>query len=275
MTSGFLQQVEHRSAFSRLDVRVKLVLLLLASTLIFVWQSVFFLGALLVLVLALCGFARVDRKTVLRLFLVLTPAFALILLIQGLWSPVGVTPLTRIPEGVPWLGGRNLFYWEGLVFGLLVCLRIVIPLLAFVLVVMTTDVNELVLGLVKIGVPYRIAFLFSITVRFVPLLMNEMSAIRDSQRLRGIAIESFSLPRKVLTFGRMLVPLVTGALMKAQTLEIALQSRAFSGSANRTFLEAEGQVTSPLDWLLMAAGLAFLAAAIAARLLLGWGGFVA
>jgi energy-coupling factor transport system permease protein len=115
----------------------------------------------------------------------------------------------------------------------------------------------------------------SITVRFVPLLIGEMSAIRDSQRLRGIAIESFSLPRKVVTFGRMLVPLVTGALMKAQTLEIALQSRAFSGSSVRTFLRSDEHVTSLLDWLLMAAGLIVLVKAIVTRVLLGWGSFVA
>jgi energy-coupling factor transport system permease protein len=275
MTSGFLQQVDHQSGFSRLDVRVKLVLLFLASTLIFVWQNVIYLGAVLVFLLTLCGLAHIGAKTLRRLFLLMLPAFGLILLIQGLWSPMGATALARVPEGVPWIGGSNLFYWEGLVFGLLVCLRIFIPLVAFVLVVMTTDVNELVLGLVKIGVPYRMAFLFSITVRFVPLLMSEMSAIRDSQRLRGIAIESFSLPRKVVTFGRMLVPLVTGALMKAQTLEIALQSRAFSGSSVRTFLRSDEHVTSLLDWLLMAAGLIVLVTAIVTRVLLGWGSFVA
>jgi energy-coupling factor transporter transmembrane protein EcfT len=63
--------------------------------------------------------------------------------------------------------------------------------------------------------------------------------------------------------------------MKAQTLEIALQSRAFSGSSVRTFLRSDEHVTSLLDWLLMAAGLIVLVTAIVTRVLLGWGSFVA
>jgi energy-coupling factor transport system permease protein len=40
----------------------------------------------------------------------------------------------------------------------------------------------------------------------------------------------------VRVYGQMAVPLVLGALLKSQQMEITLQSRAFSGRKDRTYL---------------------------------------
>ena len=260
--------------FSRLDVRVKLMLLLLSSTLIFVWNTLLAQIVMLLVVVLAMLMARVPVATVRRLSLMALPALILITIIQGLWSPFGVTPVFIVPASVPWLGSAHIFTVEGLLFGLVVCCRILIPMLAFQLVFMTTTPNELVLGLTRLRMPYRIALLFSTTFRFVPLLLEEFAAIRDAQRLRGIDLDSFGMVRKLVALGRMLVPLITGCMAKGQAMELALQARGFTGSADRTQLHPGRDRLTLSERALIILGFALLSGALAARLALNVGGAV-
>jgi energy-coupling factor transport system permease protein len=159
------------------------------------------------------------------------------------------------------------------VFGIMVSFRILTPLVVLPLVVMTTDVNELMLGLVRLRVPYKVAFIFSIALRFVPFIFNEIAAIQEAQRLRGVALEKMSIFRRGPLFAKMAVPLILGSLIKAQTLEIVLQSKAFSGDPNRTFM-TELRMRS-IDYAVLVAGVVLLVGAIFTRARLGWGDFVA
>ena len=219
--------------FAAIDFRVKLVLLLLASTLIFVWNSllaqVLLLGATIALMLA----AATPFATIWRLIRLTLPALILIIVIQGLWSPFGVHPVFTLPDSLPLLGGAHVFTVEGLLFGLVVCCRIL-----------------------------------------VPLLLEEFQAIKDAQRLRGIDLDSFGLVRKLVAMGRMLVPLITGSLAKAQAMEIALQARAFTGSPDRTQLHPGREKLTGMERAMILVALLFWAAAIVARLAFGMGGSV-
>lgn len=260
--------------FAAIDFRVKLVLLLLASTLIFVWNNLLAQGLLLGFTIALMLAAATPLATIWRLIRLTLPALVLIVVIQGLWSPFGIHPVFTLPQGLPLLGGAHVFTVEGLLFGLVVCCRILVPLLAFQLVFMTTEANDIVLGLTRLRVPYRVALLFSTTFRFVPLLLEEFQAIKDAQRLRGIDLDSFGMVRKLVAMGRMLVPLITGCLAKAQAMEIALQARAFTGSPDRTQLHPGREKLTAAERAMIALALLFWAAAIVARIAFGMGGSV-
>lgn len=274
MTTAFLQRVSNDTAVAHLDMRVKFALLVMASTIIFIWNNLLLQALVLVLMLALMLAARVPAATIRRLILILSPALIMIAVIQGLWSPFGVTPVFTVPDSVPWVGGWHIFYVEGLLFGLAVCCRLLIPMLAFQLVFMTSDPRDIVLGLARIGVPYRVAFLFSTTFRFVPLLFEEMEGIKEAQRLRGVDIDSLGLVRKLIAMARMLVPLVMICLSKAQLMEIALQAKAFTGSGDRTYLHPTREQLSLSEKLLIAVFLLGPVAALAARLVYGFGGSV-
>lgn len=274
MTATFLQRTAADTAVAQLDMRVKFALLFMASTIIFIWNNLLLQGAVLFLMIALMIAARVPVATIRRLILILSPALIMITAIQGLWSPFGVTPVFTVPVGVPWVGGWHIFYVEGLMFGLAVCCRLLIPMLAFQLVFMTSDPRDIVLGLARIGVPYRVAFLFSTTFRFVPLLFQEMEGIKEAQRLRGIDIDSLGLVRKLIAMARMLVPLVMICLTKAQLMEIALQAKAFTGSGDRTYLHPTREQLSAGEKALIALFLLAPPVALALRLVNGIGGSV-
>lgn len=272
MPSMYVERISRPSFFSRLDVRVKLFIMFLASTLIFVWESIIYQCAMFLVALGLAFSAHIKASYIRRLVIPMIPFMLLALLIHGLFNPQGQGAIASVPEWVPLLGGRLSLYWEGLVFGGMVLFRILTPLLVLPLIVMTTDVNDLMLGLVKLRVPYKVAYVFSVGLRFVPFIFSELSTITEAQRLRGLAIEKMGFIKRIPVFASLAVPLILGALLKAQTLEIALQSKAFSGSAQRTFTNDFRM--RRIDYLALASGIVLFFGAILTRVLLNWGAFV-
>ncbi len=123
-------------------------------------------------------------------------------------------------------------------------LTLVIPLAVF-----TTEVNNMIVGMVRAKIPYKIAFIFSSTLRFFPLLIGEFTAIIEAQRLRGLAMEKMSPIKRVKVYSKVAVPLILGALVKSQQLEVVLQSKAFSGSPDRTYLHES--ILKPADYAIM------------------------
>jgi len=272
MSAMYVEHVSRPSAFSRLDVRVKLFIVFLVSTLIFVWANVVYLAVMFLALLLVALASHIDPRYIRRLLLIMGPFLVILLLVHGLFNIVGRTALLTAPEWVPVLGGVSL-YWEGLVFGFAVFLRLLCPLLVMPLVVMTTDVNDLILGLVRLRVPYKVAFIFAVVLRFVPFLLGEIGAITEAQRLRGLALEKMGFFRRIPVFATLAVPLILGSLLKAQTLEVVLQSKAFSGSPDRTFVHDIRM--RPTDYAVLFSGILLLILAVFARLYWGWGSFVA
>ena len=269
--AALMPEVRADTAVATLDTRVKFAVLLAASLLIFVWNALALQGAMLAAMIALVLAAGLGWTTVGRLAKVLLPAFVLITLVQGLWYPFGTTPIAHLPEALPWLGGARLFTVEGVLFGLVVCCRLLVPLLAFAYLFSTSTPNEVVLALTRIRVPYKVAFLVSTTFRFVPFLLEEFNAIRDAQRLRGIDYDALRLHRRLLALGRLLVPVLINALHKAQALEIALQARGFTGAGERTQLYPGRERLSRIERGLVIGLLALFVLALVARIGFGVG----
>jgi energy-coupling factor transport system permease protein len=227
-----------RSSFSSLDVRAKLVLLMATTVLAFSWESPVLSSALACGVLLLWPLAWLEWRDLKRLLLLLSPFLVIILLVHGVFNEVvGRTPLLGpVPAWVPLVGGRLRVTSEGLLYGLVVINRTLALILILPVVVLTTDPNTLVVGLVRLRVPYTGAFVFSSALRFLPLVLGEAAALIEAQRLRGVALEKLGLWARGRAYARVAVPLVLGTLIKSQQLEVVLQSKAFSGSAERTYL---------------------------------------
>jgi len=261
------------SPLRRLDVRAKLAILGTATLLALIWESPALTGALALTVLVLCQVAGIQRSYLQRLARLMAPLFLIVLVTHGLWNTsVARTILWTAPQSWPWVGGSLALSAEGLAFGAVVIFRTLALVLAIPLVILTTDLNALIVGLVRLRIPYRVAFIFSATLRFVPLLLEEIGSIREAQRLRGLAVESMGLGQRLQVYGRIAVPLILGAMTRSQQVEVVLASRAFSGSPERTYLY--DSVLRPLDWLVIVLCTLLTMAALVLRITTGLGRFV-
>jgi energy-coupling factor transport system permease protein len=262
-----------RSPFSSLDVRAKLAILAATVVLAFSWESPVLSGALAGVVLLLWPLARLAGRDLQRLLLLMAPFLLIVLLVHGVLNEVvgRTTLLGPIPAWVPLIGGRLRVTSEGLLYGFVVICRTVALILTVPLVVLTTDPNTLVVGLVRLKVPYTAAFVFSSALRFLPLVLGEAAALLEAQRLRGLALERLNFWARGRAYARIAVPLILGALIKSQQLEVVLQSKAFSGSAERTYL-VPLQLRAR-DWLVMSAAAVSVIVALFLRFAYGVGAF--
>ncbi len=273
------QTVKYDSIFTRLDFRSKLVVMLTITILAFLWESPIAGGILMLSVMASCILAGVRLNylgTILKvmvpfyIFLILSMGFFNIEQVKLLTNKSELTPLLSLPPSWWFLGGAKMSL-EGTLYGLNIVFKTLTMILVIPLAIFTTDVNQITVGMVRAKIPYKIVFIFSSTLRFVPLLLEEVQSIIESQRLRGLNFEKMGWLKRVRVYAKVAVPLILNSLAKSQKLEIVLQSKGFSGSSNRTYLHESALTTS--DYLLMIGSISLFVIAIALYFGLGIGKF--
>lgn len=272
ISDGFVEKFSSESIFARIDPRAKLVLVICIVVLVFVWNDPIYLWLLVLGIAILSLLSGIPISFLNRLILITLPFAVILLLIHGILNKwYGITPLVVIPAAVPLIGGWTFLYKEGTLFGLGMAARTYALMLSMPMIIYTTDMNKFVLALIKFGVPYKITFVFTTALRFAPLLIQEMQAIQDAQRLRGLDTAKMSILQRGKILAAMVVPLILGAMTKSMQLEIALQAKAFSGSSKRTYLHKIEM--SNFDWAVTALVIIGTLVAVVLRYWLGYGGF--
>ena len=279
MTAMTYQTVERDSFFTRLDFRPKLVMMVVITIIAFVWESPLAQAMLTAAVIVACLLVGVKWAYIKMIFKIMIPFYLLLLIthgffnvaqVQALTGKTALTPLFTFPESWPLIGG-GMMSVEGVLYGLNVIFKTLTLVLVIPLGIFTTEVDKFIVGMVKARIPYKLAFIFSATLRFVPLLFSEIQAIIEAQRLRGLAVEKMGLMQRVRVYAKVAVPLILGAMVKSQMLEVVLQSKAFTGTADRTYLH-ESDLHLP-DYLMIAFFVALFIVATAAYIIVGFGKF--
>ncbi len=158
-----------------------------------------------------------------RTVIALAPVAASIVVIQSLAPAVcrpDCTPAATV--------GPLTIYDEGLSRALVFVTRLVamevvaLPLLA------TTHPADLFAALRRIGLPYQVALLLSLSLQLVPILRRELDAVLAAHRARGFR------GRGLGALAPALVPVVAGSFERMTTLVLALEARALGAGGTRT-----------------------------------------
>ena len=86
---------------------------------------------------------------------------------------------------------------------------------------------------------------------FRSVLLQEAEQLVKAQLSRGADFSTGSLPSRVRALGSLLVPMLQGALRRAEGLSAALESRGYGVTSEATLLH-EGRLRW-LDWLVLVA----------------------
>jgi energy-coupling factor transport system permease protein len=122
------------------------------------------------------------------------------------------------------------FSYEGMELGLILALRafgLVASSLAFS---RTTRPKSVTLSLVKLGMPYKIAHVAFLALRFLPLLEADMQTIQDAQQIRGVRGGWGKMQKTILA-------LIVTEVRRADETAIALETRGFGLYPTQTVLE--------------------------------------
>ena len=239
----------------RLDPRTKMFLLLGMFVLPFVFLNPLYELAVLVLVL-LFGYAAKVLVNLWRIWFILV-VIAIFTIV--LWSIFGTgrTPLFLFVER------------EALLYGVAIAIRIDTTIIAGMIFLSTTRNEEVGIGLVRLGIPYRFAFAVSTAFRLVPMIVTTGLTIGQAQRSRGLDLESGSIFERIRKHLPLLVPVFVTTVRSTNVFSMALESKGFGARPGRTFF-LHTAITGR-DVLVMVTFVVLLAGCIALRVA-GYGG---
>jgi energy-coupling factor transport system permease protein len=239
----------------RLDPRTKMFLLLGMFVLPFVFLNPLYEVAVLVLVL-LFGYTAKVLVNLWRIWFILV-VIAIFTIV--LWSIFGTgrTPLFLFVER------------EALLYGVAIAIRIDTTIIAGMIFLSTTRNEEVGIGLVRLGIPYRFAFAVSTAFRLVPMIVATGLTIGQAQRSRGLDLESGSIFERIRKHLPLLVPVFVTTVRSTNVFSMALESKGFGARPGRTFF-LHTAITGR-DVLIMVAFVGLLAGCIALRVA-GYGG---
>ena len=239
----------------RLDPRTKMVLLIGAFVLAFLFVNPLYVLVVLAIVLAF-GYAAKSLINLKRIRFIL---FMIAVMTIILWSIFagGKTPLFLFVER------------EALLYGIGAALRVDVMIIAGMIFLSTTRNEEIATGLVKLGIPYRFAFAISTALRLVPTIAATGSTIGQAQRSRGLDLDSGNIIQRVRKRIPLLIPVFVSTIRSTNVFSMALESKGFGASPTRTyFLRLE---MTNRDKLVLVVFAVLLSAAIALRVR-GYGG---
>jgi len=241
--TGFVDLYTEGNTFlHRMDPRVKILGVLFLSALALIVANLYDLLLLLALILVLLA---IGRATLRKMFYALKLVLRVMVLIVILWpffNPVG--------EPVLFHYGIIKITEPGIVNGITVAVRIACLASVWYILMFTTAQRDLVRALVKMGLRFDFGLALSIALRFLPTFGAMVESIKDAQRARGMEFDKGSIFKRSKNYVAVLVPTIVSALRTADTLSLALQSRAYGARRDRTYLRDPAM--RPTDYVALA-----------------------
>lgn len=221
------------SIVHRIDARAKLVFVFLFIAIVFLANNWITYGLLIAFTLTIVAVSGI------RFYFIVSGLKPVLFLL--VFTFLLHTFFTK--EGTVLLDlGFTEIYTGGVIQGVFIAIRF------FVLVVMTTiltltttpisitDALELLLNpLKKIKLPvHELALMMSISLRFIPTLMDETDKIMKAQMARGSDMTTGPFKERMKAVVPLLIPLFVSAFKRAEDLATAMEVRGYKGGEGRT-----------------------------------------
>ena len=236
----FGQYYPSDSFVHKMDARIKLLLVLLYMVGIFFVVSFVGFAFITVLLMTVILVSRVPLKSVLRsikgiIFLLFLTA------LLNVFFNKGEDPALVSLE--LWKGGWTItIYKEGLIFAAKMLLRLTYLVIGSSILTLTTTPVDLTHAVESLLKPLRLirfpvhefALIMSLTLSFIPSLIEETDRIIRAQKARGADFDTGGLIKRAKAFVPILIPLLVGGFRRAEELANAMNSRCYEGATKRT-----------------------------------------
>lgn len=183
--------------------------------------------------MALWGVARaagIQPAKEMRGWRLIIGTAAAFFLLQVLFTRSGSVLLDLRPQANLWVTR------QGFDRGLLVGLRFLAVIMASQLFVLTTEPSTLAHGLMRAGLPYRFGFALVTAIRLAPLFELEANTVYQAQLARGVRYDASLFRRIIEVLRQLMLPLLVGALRRADHLAMSMEGRQFGRYRQRTYL---------------------------------------
>ncbi|MGY0694047.1 energy-coupling factor transporter transmembrane component T family protein [Virgibacillus sp. FSP13] len=229
------QYVPGNSIIHRLDPRTKITIIFFFVFIVFFANSVLSYAILTVFALVSVMTTRIPIKFILK---GLMPVWFLIVF-------TFILHLIVTKEGTVLVEIFSFKIYSGaLIQGFAISMRFFLLILITSLLTLTTTpieitdaIEDMLHPLKKIKFPvHELALMMSISLRFIPTLMQETEKISRAQASRGVDFKTGPIKERAKAVVPLLVPLFVSAFKRAEELAMAMEARGYQGGEGRTKL---------------------------------------
>lgn len=229
------QYIPGDSIVHRLDPRTKITIIFFFVIFVFFANNPLSYGLLSLFTLLAIIVTRIPIRYILRGLI-------------PIWFLIVFTFMLHIfltKEGEILLQIANVkIYTGGVVRGLAISLRFFLLIMMTSLLTFTTtpieltDAIEIMLApLKKIKFPvHELALMMSISLRFIPTLLQETDKISKAQASRGVDFRTGPIKERIKAIVPLLIPLFISAFQRAEELAMAMEARGYQGGEGRSRL---------------------------------------
>ncbi|MGM8365603.1 energy-coupling factor transporter transmembrane component T family protein [Virgibacillus sp. W0181] len=231
------QYVPGESIVHRLDPRTKIIIIFFFVLFVFFANTFISYSILAAFVLISILITRIQLRFIIK---GLTPVWFIIIF-------TFILHLIVTKEGnVVYEIGVFEIYSGGIIQGIAISMRFFLLILMTSLLTLTTTpieitdaIEYLLHPLKKVKFPvHELALMMSISLRFIPTLMQETEKISKAQASRGVDFKTGPIKERAKAVVPLLVPLFVSAFKRAEELAMAMESRGYQGGEGRTKLRA-------------------------------------
>lgn len=228
-----------------LDPRAKILWLLVVVIISVIWSDPVYLAGLAASVFIFGAVARFPWGKLKGLAAFLVVVAVVITLAQGVSYTPAVVHLRApgrvlfhlIPAWVPGVGPAWPVKLGGFLYGIGMTLKVFTVLVAVAVLGYVTSPSEIVQLIARIPkMPYQVGFIVSTAWKFVPVIQVQIRSLMDAHKSKGVELERGGFVERLRKTSRVVSPLFANALFMADTLALAMESRAFGSSKRFTFL---------------------------------------
>ncbi|GGB49301.1 energy-coupling factor transporter transmembrane protein EcfT [Virgibacillus dakarensis] len=229
------QYVPGNSIIHRLDPRTKITIIFFFVFVVFFANSLLSYAILTAFALASVATTRIPIKFIVK---GLTPVWFLIVF-------TFLLHLFVTKEGTVVAEVFSFKIYSGaLIQGIAISMRFFLLILITSLLTLTTTpieitdaIEDMLHPLKKIKFPvHELALMMSISLRFIPTLMQETEKISRAQASRGVDFKTGPIKERAKAVVPLLVPLFVSAFKRAEELAMAMEARGYHGGEGRTKL---------------------------------------
>ena len=169
--------------------------------------------------------------------------------VKGLKSMIFIIAFTTLFQLFATSQGTVLYHWwffrvtdQGLMQAAIIFCRFLLIIFYSTVLTVTTTPLSLADAVEKILTPFKIikvpaheiGLMLSMSLRFVPTLVDDTNRIMNAQRARGVDFGEGNILKKIRSFIPILIPLFASSFKRADALAIAMEARGYRGGEGRT-----------------------------------------
>lgn len=233
-----LEYIPGQTLFHRLDPRVKLFYFVTVMFVVASWSDPIFMATAFAAIILVLKMSQVPMTMVISFLKSLIPVATAYFLFNLFLTPhkdpyilfylvpPGVLPFS-LPVSV-----------EAIVWSVAATFRFLCILLTVRTILLLTPTRDVVLSLVKLGLPPEFGVALGIGFSYIPVLIDENRKIKEALQSRAWEFEYRNPLKRLRALLRMFVPTLMSTIRRANAIAVAIEAKGFSYNVRgRTWLK--------------------------------------